>query len=1005
MSQRESPTDDRGTSVDPLLPPSVTSSASCSGTPLSPTLRQALGLPLQRDADNRPAPSPLPLPQLLGELLTGCSTSLPSRATCATSEVIDALATPDLFLIQGAAGTGKSFAVTRILREAAARGWRVLFLASTPAALDRALLPILDASDLAVTRCLAEGETLEQVTPCLRRTTLTERLRHFTEQTLPQARAEVVRRGEARTSCQAHTGTLEELADVLNREQETARTLEQLQARREALPASVEGEADSEELAPHWAAIRQTRSDLDRQQLEMEQQLARCRDQEQVQQEELGRLKPLLEAQQAGRWWSPNYWRARGKGDLQGQASTLEQSCQELRETALQTQQIGDQLQARLEEQTRAATVALEQLRADLDRRIQQQQAEQTALHERWQALGATLPLDLRPSAPTNPAVAQARIHLTEWLARLDQETADAERHRHELEQASAGLAGRLAGTIPIVAATLGAFRDDPHFGGDATPGQFDLLLLEEAEQATEADLLSVAERARRWVLIGEPPRPLADRSATASGPHRRAARSQRTLHLRPGFFHRLWACLHDDPSIRPVGWRQDLERLVCVLDVVPPDQERWIQPEPVVDHPEVVLHIWSPPRQTPRLVEVEFPAGTPIEDAKAFVYRELDELPLQTRARSLTWTETPERVIVQFGGELPGRSRLISLGEGIFEVAHLLSGHWQTARLEFDRQTWTRDRAVAWVRQRLGLPGHERTLLLDRSQRACPALADWLADLFEEGFRSTATPTPCVEFVSVPSLGDDRTGRRPESAGRGGSGVATLAPRLKSLRGGAGVEINLAEPRRHDLLPGDLRGVLPAQGLVNYLEAQAAVRLVRELLDDPDARAEILAWQRTNGNLCKAPAEPCAGPLGRERNPGIAVLALYPAQVQLIRYLIEVVPLGEVLVEVALPEQMRHRDCAVAVVGLTRSHQHRAVTYGDSPAQLGLALTRPARRLILMGDPGTLLRRSQYNGPVDHLDEAESEEEQTLAGRLVRYLQGHGTQQRAFLIRELTGL
>jgi hypothetical protein len=425
-----------------------------------------------------------------------------------------------------------------------------------------------------------------------------------------------------------------------------------------------------------------------------------------------------------------------------------------------------------------------------------------------------------------------------------------------------------------------------------------------------------------------------------------------------------------------------------------------------VVDHPEIVLHIFAPPRQTPRLVEVEFPAGTPIEDAKRFVFRELDELPLQTRSHCLAWEECPERITAHLGCELAGKTKAVALGEGVSEVVHLLAGHWQTGRLEFDRSAgWTREKAVTWLRDRLHLVGLDRTLLLDRSLRHSPPLASWLGDLLDDGIRAGLTvQAPCVEFVTVPSLGDDhRHGRRHDHGSRSGGGVATLAPKLKSLRGGAGVEINLAEPRRHDLLPPELRDVLPTQGLVNYLEAQAVVRLVSELLNDPSARAEILAWQQGRAEPHKN-ADSLPRP-HTERSPGIAVLALYPSQVQLIRHLLATLPTGAVHIEVAHPDQMRHRECAVALVSLTRSHAHRAVPYGDTPSQLVLALTRAAQRLILIGDPGTLLRRSQYGEAVDHLDEIESEQEQTLAGRLVRYLQGHGAQQRAFAIRELAGL
>ena len=66
-----------------------------------------------------------------------------------------------------------------------------------------------------------------------------------------------------------------------------------------------------------------------------------------------------------------------------------------------------------------------------------------------------------------------------------------------------------------------------------------------------------------------------------------------------------------------------------------------------------------------------------------------------------------------------------------------------------------------------------------------------------------------------------------------------------------------------------------------------------------------------------------------------------------------------------------RQRECDVAVVPLTRSHTHRAVPYGDDPSAIPLALTRAGQRVIVVGDAGTLTRRAQWDGPLDHLDGA----------------------------------
>jgi hypothetical protein len=87
--------------------------------------------------------------------------------------------------------------------------------------------------------------------------------------------------------------------------------------------------------------------------------------------------------------------------------------------------------------------------------------------------------------------------------------------------------------------------------------------------------------------------------------------------------------------------------------------------------------------------------------------------------------------------------------------------------------------------------------------------------------------------------------------------------------------------------------------------------------------------------------------------------------------------------------------------VSLTRSHSHRAVTFGDDPATLTLALTRAQRRLLLFGDAGTLVRRTQWEQPLEHLDIVASSRERDVVLRLVRYLQGQGSHPQAFQVRE----
>src|SRR5439155_25355449 len=111
-------------------------------------------------------------------------------------------------------------------------------------------------------------------------------------------------------------------------------------------------------------------------------------------------------------------------------------------------------------------------------------------------------------------------------------------------------------------------------------------------------------------------------------------------------------------------------------------------------------------------------------------------------------------------------------------------------------------------------------------------------------------------------------------------------------------------------------------------------------------------------------------------------VVALHATQAELIRRMIQQAPAlakSSVPIQVDVPEGFRQRECSVVVLSLTRSHHHRAVTFGDGPEALLLALTRARRRLIVIGDPSTLARRGQWEGPLDHLDEAAASREREL--------------------------
>ena len=90
-----------------------------------------------------------------------------------------AVATPDIFLLHGLPGTGKSYVVAEILRQSTARGQRVLFLGSHTASLDVVLARLVDKPEVFALRLLEPGEKPEALCATTRASPPRSRRRHW----------------------------------------------------------------------------------------------------------------------------------------------------------------------------------------------------------------------------------------------------------------------------------------------------------------------------------------------------------------------------------------------------------------------------------------------------------------------------------------------------------------------------------------------------------------------------------------------------------------------------------------------------------------------------------------------------------------------------------------------------------------------------------------------------------------------------------------------------------
>jgi hypothetical protein len=923
--------------------------------------------------------------------------------------VLKALSTPDIFLLQGLPGTGKSRVVIEIVMQALHRGQRVLLLAPGGWGADRVLEEVADRDGVLAVRCLDADERVEGLPAAVRALTVADRVRVLKQETLVQARQEADRAQErCRRSRQEESllAQCQQLAESWRQLEAQAETL--VEARRQ-LTDQVERAAAAAETGPEasdpfaaqvnalWRAFREADGrmnallqDLNAQCAAKESEVAKLAPQ-------LAALRPLVEAKQRGRWWTPAWWKATFASNVFTRQAELqarhdqEQAC--LAALQADISRHNDERQ-QADQAYRAQRRHL--VEADIDRRraaLDDQEAslsnDRRLLQQKWDGACGELSADARPARPAPEAVEAALVAWRQQGDHADRQLAFARDWVTGLESLADSLPEHLAAHANLVAASSIA-AVDRQFGTSGHELTFDVLVVESAHEVTESEFSGAAHRARHWVLVGEPadsgrldhaevpaevrPEPRArdhkDRSPRAPAPP--AARPAAL----PAFFERLWSRLHFDPRHLPYAWFQEKDRLCCRFRPVSAEQRARLESERVADFPEIELRILNYPAARPVLAEVVFPPAMTIAQAKEYIYRELQELSIRTAGPSLRWREEADRVLLNLSDGHIDHAEAIVLELGVRELvcstANGSDGGWYTCCLEFDRRSgWHRQRAEEWVARHVGARDTGRTVRLDVPYRMHADLAAALSEyMFAKSYclpksgRSVADRTNgCapIQFVAVPSPINEAPGSKPANGRR------AAPPRPRAGRGGAGLELDLSDTRHRDRLPSELRGELPTNGLVNYLEAQAVVRSLEHLVAE-------LAGKR-NGHQS-------------ERGTSIGVLALYPAQAELIRRLVQRCPALTTLaplIRVGVPGAFRERECDIVLLSLTRSHNHRAVTFGQHPKEIALALTRARSRIVIFGDPGTLARRAEWDGPVDHLDAASAAQEQGLIAHLVR--------------------
>ena len=697
----------------------------------------------------------------------------------------------------------------------------------------------------------------------------------------------------------------------------------------------------------------------------------------------LGEERAALAANRGGAWWNLSFWKSR-QPDPATRLAELDGLLATRRAELASLERERDDLEAtrqrsRVEHVARGAGLCrseVERREADIARELHEATVEMAELHAEWSAV---LPAGVHLDAVEAAERAWRIEH-----ASASKELAWRQEWHSALEQVRPGLAFDFVVGAHILAAPV---AEALSLGTDRSPGAFDLLVIDDAHRVPEKDLLALARLAPRCILVGEPGVPTPKVAPRAA---RQADSSPANVFLR------LWAALHPDLFRVSTTWTRRGDRLVARLRPFGPEDEPQIGREPVFDRPEIELAIRTPPGAEPHIVEVGFPASMGVADAKAFLYRESGELSIQPHGPGFRWRETEDSIHLHFGpSDAPSDDR-VRLDAGVVEhlgrseSACADEAAWYTLGLSFARADgWDRDSAATWVGERLGLRDLGRTAFLSRVYRARPALAPFLNALLFPRQPGPARPGPAcdrAEFVPCGEPRDwtpDRNGG-PADESSHANGATALASRVRP-RLGAGLEVDLGDGRRLDAIGAELRAGLPSRGIVNLPEARLIVQTLESFAAD----------------------SPCFLAVG-DADPHVAVLSLHSAPVELLRLLVRrstALAGSGLRILVGLPSALAHRECPVVCLGLTRSHANRAVPFSDDPRDLLLALTRATERLLVFGDPGTIARRSQWFGTLDHLTEATGPVEQHLLAQLLAHLPERSAQARPGVVLESSGV
>jgi len=621
-------------------------------------------------------------------------TPAPGRSPVEADAVARALGCRDLFVIDAADRVTRERVIADLAKSAAGRGERVLVLSPNSHAVDL-IAEQSTGNEFKVLRALAPDENPHRLPPAICRLTSHE---------LGHARVERMKREAADTISQLSPKLppLAAAADALAQMRELVERIEVIEGERDSLRARIElldGELRTETGTPFAQKLAALKADSEIALKPLTDARTAAHEKHKAREAALATAHKHIADEKVEAAKKPGFIsRLFGKTRLPVDFADLEKKAGEL-EAATKTA-------TTKQERTIAAEVAVRRVEIEQHIAALAVDREKVGCEFRDQ-ISYVFAAGFGVVTPDSTAVNRVTETVRTAQAAVEGPLTAARDRLDELKTRGPEAVRRLLGEARVVVGTPGSLNADPAFAqsNPESGPQFDLLVLDHAEQLTEPDFGHLSQLADRWVLAGD-----------ASGPNDPRANGSRHSG-RPTLLARIARLLDREP------WNLEGERLVCRLAHLTPEQRRSITREPLLDHPHIELRVAADENGQAVLAEVAFPASTSIADAKQFLIRETDNVLLRPLGECV-WHKADDKLTVCWPAAESGTDDVwIELERGVREKVIGLGPAAYTAAIDFDHAAgWDAEKAEAWLAARVPTPSPGRLAVLPRTHAPHPS-------------------------------------------------------------------------------------------------------------------------------------------------------------------------------------------------------------------------------------------------------------------------------------------